>query len=176
MLLKLRDFAKYIVSFLYFFFILLFVKKVLACIEPNQKRWTMFYEKRGKKAHPQLLTQLVKHGRSFVSILLHHFHVFVHFCSVKASKIKIVDSKYAFGLRMYSSVLLKRACLLVTFVFQQLWGHPFMTSTKMTNILNPLPHLHYPQERTINLLFKNNRIWKHVANFKAPLPPSMWTS
>ena len=105
------------------FFILLFVKKVLACIEPNQKRWTMFYEKkREKKTHPQFLTPLVKHGRSFVSILLHHFHVFVHFCSVKASKIKNVDSKYAFGLRMYFSVLLKRAFLLVTFVFQQLWG------------------------------------------------------
>ena len=48
-------------------------------------------------------------------------------------------------------------------------GHPFMTSTKNDQIFDPHPH--HPQKGTIDLLFKNNRICKHVANLKKkPLP------
>ena len=39
----------------------------------------------------------------------------------------------------------------------------------MTNFLTPYPN--HPQKWTIDLLFKNNRIRKHVTNFKTP-PPS----
>ena len=35
--------------------------------------------------------------------------------------------------------------------------------------LPPPPHPHHPQKWTINLLFKNNRICKHVTNLKTPL-------
>lgn len=55
-------------------------------------------------------------------------------------------------------------------------GHRFMTSTKkMTNFMT-LQLLHQ-QKSTIDLLFQNNRIYKHVTNFKAPPPnSSVWTS
>ena len=33
------------------------------------------------------------------------------------------------------------------------------------------PFPHHPQKWTIDLLFQNNRICKHVTNFKTPLPP-----
>ena len=56
-----------------------------------------------------------------------------------------------------------------TIIFFTIRGHPFMTSTKMTNFLTLLPH--HPQKWTIDLLFKNNRIHKHVTNFKTPTPP-----
>ena len=49
-------------------------------------------------------------------------------------------------------------------------GHPFMTSTKMTNFLTPLPY--HPQKWTIDLLFKNNRIRKHVTNYKLQDSPN----
>ena len=39
---------------------------------------------------------------------------------------------------------------------------------KVTNFVNP-----HPQKWTIDLLFKNNRIRRHVTNFKTP---SVWTS
>ena len=41
---------------------------------------------------------------------------------------------------------------------------------KMTNFLT-LPYPHHPQKWTIDLLFKNNRIRKHVTNFKTLPPP-----
>ena len=45
----------------------------------------------------------------------------------------------------------------------------------MTNFLTPPPHTHthtqpQAQKRTIDLLFKNNRIRKYVKIFKTPLP------
>ena len=50
-------------------------------------------------------------------------------------------------------------------------GHTFMTPKKMTNFVTYL-YFHV-QKRVINLLFKNNRIHKHVTNLKTvphPLP------
>ena len=46
---------------------------------------------------------------------------------------------------------------------------------KMTTFLTP-PYPHHLQKWTIDLLLKNNRIHKHVTNFKTPHPPSVWTS
>ena len=45
----------------------------------------------------------------------------------------------------------------------KLWGHSFMTSTKNYQFFDP--------QITIDLLFKNNRMHKHVTNFKTPPPP-----
>ena len=42
---------------------------------------------------------------------------------------------------------------------------------KMTNFLTLPPNPHHPQKLTIDLLFKNNRIRKHVTNFKTPPSP-----
>ena len=44
-----------------------------------------------------------------------------------------------------------------------------MTSTKNDQFFDP-PLPHYPQKWTIDLLFKNNRIRKHMTNFKTPPP------
>ena len=38
------------------------------------------------------------------------------------------------------------------------------------------PYPHHLQKWTIDLFFKNNRIHKHVTNFKTPPPPFVWTS
>ena len=50
-------------------------------------------------------------------------------------------------------------------------GHTSMASKKMVNFAISQP-LH-PQKRTVNqiVLFKNNRIRKHVTNFKTQSPP-----
>ena len=56
-------------------------------------------------------------------------------------------------------------------VIAQLWSHTFITSTKNEQFRDPNPF--YPQKRTINLLFKNNRICKHVRSFKILLPFSL---
>ena len=57
-------------------------------------------------------------------------------------------------------------------VFTVVWGHPFMTSTKNDQSFDfRYPYLHHLQKWTIDLLFKNNIIRKHVTNFKTPPPP-----
>ena len=46
-------------------------------------------------------------------------------------------------------------------------GHTFITSTKNDQFSDPHP-TPYQQKETTDLLFKNNRIRKHVANLKNP--------
>ena len=53
----------------------------------------------------------------------------------------------------------------LTLGIMQLWR-----PQKMTNFLTPIPIPHL-QNWTIDMLFKNNRICKHVTNFKTSWPP-----
>ena len=53
---------------------------------------------------------------------------------------------------------------------KKLRGHPFMTSTKNDLFFDP-PYPHHPQKWIIYLLFKNNKIHKHVTDFKTPPSP-----
>lgn len=54
-----------------------------------------------------------------------------------------------------------------------LWDQPFMTFTKNDKFFDHPPNPHHPQNKTIGLLFKNNRICKHLPNLKTPNPPSL---